>query len=316
MIAIDANLYLLCNMFNISSKKLSEEYSGMTIDEIMKAEAAQGNAAAANFDLTVLKDPAKLVKLFELNNPNNKFIILNSMSEKELEDLLPMLDQHDLAMGLNYFTKDKLLNLFEKLPKKELLKLTFAMFTPEQVMKFMPEEQLDKFLMSDELDKGMEMKFLATMKPEVLAQMLAGANANQAAQENNSGAEQQQPQAGLNRGELLAQISELPDDKFQEAMLAMPKSAKRSFIYKMTQEDPKLFRLFDSHAYVVMMSGHKEKGDMVKAATVLKPESLCKMLEKLPKSLTAVVLTQMDTAKFADLLLSKFRDVLGQIVAA
>ena len=51
-------------MFNISRKKLSDVYAGMSIEEIMKAEAQQGNTAAAKFDSAVLNDPIKLIKLF------------------------------------------------------------------------------------------------------------------------------------------------------------------------------------------------------------------------------------------------------------
>ena len=41
MIKLDVNTYLLFNLFNISPKKLSNEYSGMSIEDIMQAEATE-----------------------------------------------------------------------------------------------------------------------------------------------------------------------------------------------------------------------------------------------------------------------------------
>ena len=49
---------------------------------------------------------------------------------------------------------------------------------------------------------------------------------------------------------------------------------------------------------------------------MLEGEQLTKMMQQLPKDLTAVVLTQIDTEKFTEVLLKNFKDVIGQIVAS
>ncbi len=314
-ITIDANTYLLCSLFNISYKKITHQYSGMTVEEIMEAEAEQGNTAAANFDKTVLNDPIKLIELFQLKDPGNKFAILRNMNEHDLEELLPLLEQADLIMGLNFFTKDKLLVLMEDLPKEQLVKFTLEMFSPEHLMQLMPEYHMNRVLMSTEMkeNKGLELKCLESINPEILAQMIEAATGQEAAGVGEPGLN---GKPVFDKKAMLEQLATLPDDKFQDAILSMPKVTKQDFILQMTKENPKIFELFDAHAYTSIINSRKEKEDMIKAANVIETEHLVKMMEELPKDLTAVVLTQIDTRKFADVLLANFKNILSEIVAA
>lgn len=311
-ISINIDTYLFCSMFNISATKLYSEYSGKSIEEIMQAEAAQGNPEAAKFDKAILNDPVKLIELFQLKDPENKFAILSNMNEHDLKELLPLLEQADLMVGLNFFTKDKLLAMAEDLPKEQLVKMAFEMFSPEQLMQFMPEKQLDKALMSTDMDKGLEIKYLQTLKPEILAQMLESVT-GQAAGSGDVGLDGKP--RGLNASDLASQITALPDDKFQEAMINIPPQNKRDFILRMTKDDPKIFLMFDSDAYTNIINQKKEKQDIVKSAKVIQPEQLVKMIAQLPQDLTAAVLTQIDVKKFADVLMSSFKQILGQLVA-
>lgn len=311
-ITIDTDMYLLCSLFNINYKKITNEYSGMTVEQIMEAEAAQGNTEAAKFDREILSNPVKLIELFQLNDPGNKFAILNNMNEDDLEDLLPLLDKSDLVMGLNFFTKDKLLEMAEDLPKEQLIKFTFQMFSPEQVMQLLPEEQLNKILTSTDLDKNLQLKYLKDMNPEILAQMIEAATGQPVAGAEDVGLD---GKANLDGQALFVQISNLSDDKFQDAMLSMPKQAKRDFVLKLVNENPKLYLSVDAQAYTDIVNQRKEKEDIVRSANVIKPEQLVKMLVELPRDLTAVVLTQIDTKKFADVLLANFKNILSEIVA-
>lgn len=312
-ITIDANMYLLCSMFNISRKKLANEYSNLTVEEIMKAEAEQGNTAAANFDKSVLSDPTKLIELFELKDPGNKFAILRNMNEHDLDEILPLLSPEDLAAGLNFFTKDKLLALTNNLPIEQLVKMTFEMFSPEQLMQFMPEEQLNKALSSQDMDKSLEIKYLQSLKPEIMAQMLESVTGQPVSGADDIGLD---GQANLDKAVLYNQLIELPDDKFQEALLNIPTQNKREFILKMSKENPKIFEMFEADAYTNIINQRKEKKDIVKAAHVLEPKFLVGMITQLPQELTAAVLTQIDTKKFAEILMTSFKDILSKIVAA
>jgi len=313
MITLDANIYLLCSMFNISRKKLANEYSNMSVEEIMQAEAAQGNTAAANFDLSILSDPTKFIELFQLKDPANKYAILSNMNEQDLEDLLPLLEKSDLIMGLQFFTKDKLVRMLQDLPMEQLLKLTFEMFPPEQLMRLMPEEELNKVLMSPEMDKDLELEYLATMRPEILAQILETVTGQPVAGAQEQGMGNQAYM--LDPQMLTDRIRDLPHDKYKEAMISIPTTQKQTFVYQMAQENPKIYQLFDPKAYTDIISQRKDKQDIIRCATVIENEQLVKMLEELPQDLTAVVLTQIDTKKFADVLLSSFKDIIKELAA-
>ena len=313
-IAIDVNMHMLCSMFNISYKKITDEYYGMAIDEIMKAEAQQGNTAAAKFDSSILNNPAKFIELFGLQDAENKFAILSNMNEHDLKDLLPLLNPKDLVSGLNFFTKDKLLELIKDLPPEQLVKYVFEMFSPEQVMLMMPEDEIDKVLTSSFMKKNkeLELKFLEKVKPEILAQMIEAATGQKAIGVGEIGMDGK-PRFDMEA--LINQLRALPDDKYQEAILSMPPVNKQFFMLGMAKENPKIFELFSPEAYTNIIGQKKEKEEMIKAALVIEPEHLVKMVEQLPPDLTAVVLTQIDTDKFADVLLANFRDIIRQIVA-
>ena len=311
-ITLNVDTYLLCSMFNISAQKLSTVYSGKTIDEIMEIEAENGNTAAAQFDASVLNDPVKLLELFELKDPNNKFAILSNMNEQDLEELLPLLTQDNLIEGLNYFTKDKILDMVEEIPGEQLVNFTLQMFSPEQIMQFMPEKQLNKILTSTNLEKSTLINHLDSLKPEILAQMVEAAT-GQPAQTNRevslSG------KGNFDGKALKEQIINLPDDQFQEAILGIPPATKQDFILGLVQENPDLYLEMDADAFTNIINNRKEKEDLIKSATVIEHEQLVKMMEQLPKDLTAVVLTQMDSQDFAEILTSQYKDILKEIIA-
>lgn len=313
MITLNTDMYLLCSLFNISYKKIASDYSGMSIEQIMKKEAESGNTAAAKFDQAILSDPYKLIELFKLNDPNNKFIILRSMNQQDLQELLPMLKDDDLIQGLQFFNKDKLLDMMGDLPKEQLIKLTLQMIPPEQLMQLMPEDQLNKVLTSTDLDKNDVLKFLPMLKPEILAQMYEGSTGLPAPIESN--ANSISGNVNYNKEQLLNLITDLPADKFQDALLSMPPANKQAFVLQLAKNDNKLFESIDSDAYISIINNNKDKQDIIRYANVISSDQLVKMVQQLPKDLMSVVLTQIDTKKFADELLSKFKNIISEICA-
>lgn len=335
-ITIDADKFLLCSLFKINYLKLSNEYQGMSVEEIMKAEAAQGNTAAANYSSEILSNPRKLIELFKLADTGNKYAILNNMSEHDLNELLPLLQQQDLIQGLNFFTKDKLLKLVEGLPKEQLVKFVFEMFSPEQVMQFLPEKQVDKMLLSPDMDMEQAKRQLGSLKPQVLAFMLESVMGKSIEELQNgaggatkelsdlTGVKDGKPmitsynmngQPNYDKAAIYEQLINLPEDKFKDALLAMPKQNKRDFVMNLAKQNPKLYLAVDAHAYTEMVHQRKDKDDIIRASNVISQDQLVKMITKLPKDLTAVVLTQIDTNKFADKLLSGFKNILRELVA-
>jgi len=314
-ITLNTDMYMLCSLFDVSAKKISDQYSGMSVEEIMKAEAEAGNSKAANFDSEVLSNPVKLVELFQLNNVGNKYALLSNMNEHDLQQLLPMLDQSDMIAGLQFFDKDKLLSLTESLPKEQLLKYVQDMFSPEQLMQYMPENQLDKMLSSTDMDKQSEMSALSSLNPAILSQMYEAATGqSMQTQQNSTNMDGSTNTAAINP-DVFGQIQGLSDDKFQEAILNMPPASKKNFSLTMVQSNPNLLQSMDSNAYTNIVGQKKDKQDMLRSANTIDPAQLVKMLEKLPKDLTAVVLTQIDPMKLASVLQSSFKQILSQVVA-
>lgn len=299
MIVIDADLYLLSNRFGIAQSKFSQ-YANKSIDEIVQAEAAQGNTQAAQFSREVLKNSDSLVELFKLSSVGNRFAILQNLTEQQLEELLPLLEKEDLIIGLNYFDKDKLLELMGRLPKEQLVKYVLEMFPPEEVMQFMPVASIDKFLLLPELDKDLVMKHLQKMRPEVLAVMIESVTGK--------------PVTSLDPKELVKEIGLLPPDKYKEALLNIPEEQKRKFVLSMFEEKPKLMEKIDAQGYVKVLE-QKDKPDLIKAAKVIEKEHIVEILKELPKELLSVIVTQIDPKIFAEVLIKKYQGILHEIIS-
>ncbi len=299
MIIIDADIYSLANRFGIAQNKFTQ-YASKSIDEIIKAEAAQGNTQAAKFSREVLNDAAALVELFKLSSIGNKFAILQNLSEHQLEELLPLLQKQDLIIGLNYFNKDKLLELMTRLPKEQLVKYVLEMFPPKEIMQFMPSESMNKFLTLPDLDKNLVLKHLKKMNPEILAQMIESVTGKAV--------------KSLNPQELIKDLASLPQEKYKEALVNIPEAVKRVFILSMVEEKPKLLEKLPAEGYQKVLE-QKEKPDLIKASKVIEPEFLAEMLKELPPDLLSVIVTQIDPKIFAEVLIKNYQDILKEIIS-
>ena len=112
-IVLDTNMKLFAERLNITSSRMVQDYGLKTVDEIIEAEASQGNTQAVNYAREMYNSPEKLIKIFKLTDVENKFVILHNMDDRTRQMVLPMLDQEDLLMGLYFFTQDKLLSMLK-----------------------------------------------------------------------------------------------------------------------------------------------------------------------------------------------------------
>ena len=99
MIQLNTDFTLLNKFFGITPNKIYK-YANMDFEEIMKAEAEQGNLKARNYK-EILADPDKILEIFKLANPENKLMILQNMSEHDLDKLLPLLTNECFLMTKN-----------------------------------------------------------------------------------------------------------------------------------------------------------------------------------------------------------------------
>ena len=277
------------------------EYQNKSIKEIIEAEAAQGNQAAIQLAADMFTNPTLLIELFQLSDPKNKLVIMQQMTSAQLEKLLPMLEKDDLVQGLRYFTMDSLMRMLEKIPKEELVKVVFQMFSERQIIERMPEKQLDKVLTGTDMDKGLVLKNLKSIPETYLRQMI----------ESITGQESEE----ANSAELINTISQFGDLDYKNALRNLDVTQKRKLTLLITNTDNKYYLNFDADAYTHMIARDREKEDTVKAMGVIKTEYLEKMLTNLPPDLLQVVCTQIDTEKFADALITKYPELLAKLIA-
>lgn len=298
-IRINTDLDYLLLRLNISPSKM-EEYKDKTIDEIIEAESAAGNQAAVKMAADLFTDVNMLIDLFQLADPRNKLAILGAMTTSQLEKLIPMLETKDLVEGLNFFTQASLLDMLRDIPKEELMKTVFQLFSETQVIEYMPEEELDKLLTGTDVDKDKILDALQYI-PEMYLQQIIESITGEESQGNSS--------------DLVRQIGQFGDLDYKNALKNLQPTQKRQLTFILTNQENKLYEKFDTGAYTHMINRERDKDETVKAMSVIKPEYLERMMKELPQDLLAVVITQIDTEKFADALINKFPELLAQLVA-
>lgn len=300
-ICIDTNLIYLQTRLHLSAEKL-QMYQGKTVDEIIKAEAAAGNPLAIELAKEMMTNVNLLMEIFQLTNPENRYMILLNMRENQLREFLPLMEKEDLCQGLNFFTQDKLLKMLENLPPEQLVKTVLQLFSPEEVMKFLPEEQLDKILTDHSLDKNKVLQHLKSIPPEYLAQIIEAATG--------------EASEGKNSVQLADEIGKLNPLQYKDALTSLQPTQKQELTLALCKENPKLYELVDAHAYTNMINEHKQKPEMVKAMAVIDKEFIEKMIEELPNDLMSMVITQLDPEVFAEQLMKKNPELIAELIAA
>lgn len=299
-IVIDTDLTLLMQRLNIPEAKMRECYANKSIKEIVEKEAEDGNQAAVAFARELFSTPGMLVKIFQLADPRNKLAFLKDMNSEQLYIFLPLMDEEDLNEGLKFFDMNKLMDMLEELPPEQLVQTVFQMFTPEEIMKYLPEEQLDKFLENEDVDKYQIMNNLALIPQEYLMQMY----------ETVSGEDCE----GMNSRELLEKIGGLNQTQFIDAIRAMQPEAKQAVTMGIANARPELYQNFDADAYTEMIQTYKFQPEVVKAMEVIKPDEKIKMLKQLPDDLLAIVITQIDAKVFAEQIIKNHPKLLAQAI--
>lgn len=299
-LSISSTLEYLQMRLGISEAKM-QIYADKSLEQILDAEAAQGNQAAIQMAADMFSDPNQLVELFQLADPENKLVIMQSMTSAQLEKLVPMLETDDLVEGLQFFTQDSLMDLLKEIPKEELVKTVFQMFSEQQIIENMPDKQLDKLLTSTDMDKEMLLQNLKSI-PEMYLQQILESVTGEESKESNA-------------NDLVNQIGQLGDMQYKHAIMNLQPTQKQELTLSLTSREPKLYEKFDTDAYTHIIAREREKDEIVKSFGVIKPEYLQKMIDKLPQDILAVVTTQIDTDKFADSLINKFPEVLAKFIA-
>ena len=294
-ILIDANLKLMADRLHINSSRMREEYGMSTVDEIIESEAEKGNISAINYAKDYGSSPEKLVELFRLFDVENRYTIIKNMDRHTKMQVLPLLEQEDLIMGLNFFTQEKLLKMLLKVDIVELIRVTLEAFPFAQMIEMMTEEDLAGFFANKDLKKTDVLEQMTVMPPEIMQKFVEGVTGR--------------PAEETNPMELIASIGELPDDKFHKFMASIDPDVQRQLTFQLTSKEPKYLTLFDNMTYVKMLS-KLMKPDMVKSMAMLEQKSVIGMLQELPGEFISVIGSQVNPKSLAVMLQNGHMSIL------
>ena len=294
-LVIDANMKLFAERMNITSSRMIQDYGLKTVDQIIEAEAAQGNSQAVKYAQEMYNSPAKLIKIFKLTNVENKFVILHNMNSETREKILPMLESDDLVMGLYFFTQDKLLDMLSDVDIEELVNVVMGAFPLDAIVSMFSEDDLAQFFQRDELQKFDVIEQLKSLPPEVMIKFVEGVTG--------------QPAGETDPMQLIQSIENMPMDQYRDFMSAIDPDVQRQLTFQLTKEKPEYLQLFPNQTYIDMLSTMM-KQDMVKPMINLEKESLVNMITELPDDLMSIVAAQVDTKKFAEFILDGHTDLL------
>ncbi len=294
-VVLDTNMKLFAERMNITSSRMIQDYGLKTVDEIIEAEAAQGNTRAINYAREMYNSPAKLIKIFKLTDVENKFVILHNMDSQTREKVLPMLDSEDLVMGMYFFTTDKLLDMLMDVDIEELVNVVLGAFALEDIVMMFTEDDLAAFFQNEDLEKYDVINQLKSLPPEVMMKFVEGVTGR--------------PSEETNPLDLIKSIESLPIDKYRDFMSAIDPDVQRQLTFQLTKMKPEYLQLFENGTYVNMLSTLM-KPDMIKPMIALEKDSLVNMVTELPEDLMSIVAAQVDTKTFAEYLLDGHLDIL------
>ena len=294
-LVIDANMKLFADRMNITSSRMIRDYGLSTVDEIIEAEAEKGNSRAVKYAREYYHSPAKLIKLFELTNVENKFRLINDMDPSTRQKVLPMLEREDLLMGLYFFTQEKLLEMLMAVNIEELVKVVQEAFPLDQIIMMMPEEELANFMKHDELEKYDVMEQIKSLPPEILQKFIEGVTG--------------MPVEETGSNNFIKTLEGMQDDKFKKFMSQIDPDVQRQITFQLAKEKPEYLALFSNKCYVDMMSSLL-KPEMVKPMIMLNKDTLVNMVTELPPELMSIVASQVDTKEFAKFLQKGHMDLI------
>ncbi len=294
-LVIDANMKLFAERMNITSSRMIRDYGLSTVDEIIEAEAERGNTQAVNYAREYYHSPEKLIKLFELTNVENKFVLLHKMDDSTRMKVLPLLKQDELVMGLYFYTQEKLLEMLMEVDIEELVQVVQEAFPLEQIIMMFTEEDLMNFFLSDELERYEVMEQIQSLPPEVLQKFIEGVTGK--------------PMEETGSNNFIRSLEALNDDDFKKFMSQIDPDVQRQLTFQLTKQKPEYLTLFSNETYVNMLNTLL-KPEMVKPMIMLNKDTLVNMLTELPSDLMAIVTAQVDTKDFAKFLQDGHMDLI------
>ena len=312
MITLDTNLGLSSSSFYLLLNKLRKKYgcySNQAVNSNTQTGAANGTSQAnktedaKDVNKLQLKDNLdynQVIEDLKLNLPENKFAILMMMPTSELFQLMELLGKDNLLSGLKFFTKEKLMTFVAQLPKRDLLKMLFSLFTDKtQLIEYLPIKELYHFLSSDKITKGHFMKIFEMLPKETLstiAAYLTGKSCDK-----------------MSKSNLLQEINNFKKYQLTNGIKQLGEQNLRGVVTTLTKSFPKLYNEF-SHVALFNVSAEFARTDLVDSMKVIDNSKIMLMLSELPDKLLALTVSQIDPEIFAQILLNDHKDLLANLV--
>lgn len=294
-LVIDANMKLFADRMNITSSRMIRDYGLSTVDEIIEAEAERGNTRAVKYAREYYHSPQKLIKLFELTNVENKFVLIKKMDNATREKVLPLLEQEDLVMGLYFFTQEKLLEMLMETDIEELVKVIQEAFPLDQIVMMYTEEDLMNFFLHDDLERYDVMEQIKALPPEILQKFIEGVTG--------------MPMEETGSNNFITSLKKFNDRDFKKFMSQIDPDVQRQLTFQLTKQKPEYLTFFSNETYVNMLNTLL-KPDMIKPMVMLNKETLIDMISELPSDLMSIVASQVDAKEFAIFLQKGHMDLI------
>ncbi len=297
MISLDLDLSYLSSQYHIAHSAIQQyQKNNMSITQIMETEAAQGNAAVAEFLMKITTNPEELAKLFQLANPKNRYLILANMNEQDLMMVMQYLQPQELLLGLSIFTQEALVDLMMQLPQETLATVVLSKMDSNQFLNAIPEKYMNEFFQSDKIDRTMMMEAMENIDEEELQKMMEAYTGESCYEESDA---------------ILEKMGKMNDDDFMKAMFSFEPEGKKQIISNLLLEKPDLFEEFSAEAMVHPFTT-MPKEEILKSLTVLETREMLPMVEELPQDIMALIATQIDPQVFSKILCSEFADVIAK----
>ncbi len=310
MITLDTNLGISSSFYYLLAKlRRKYGFSNKAIDKYTETQAAKGAPQTGKTNETAQVNKVKLkenldyeqlIKDLKLSVSANRFAILLMLPASELFQLLQLLGKENLLNGLKFFTKEKLMRFIARLPKRDLLKMLFYMFTDrDQIIENIPLKEIHRFLSSNKIEKGHFMKIFEMLPRQtlsVIANYLTGKRCDK-----------------MSRPDLLEQIEPFKKYQLINGIKKLDEKTLRNFVTTMTESFPKLYNEF-SHLSLFNVSAGFARADLIDGMRVLDDNKIMSMLSELPDKLLALTVSQIDPEVFAHVLLNGHKDLLANLV--
>lgn len=300
--SISYNYELLVRRKNLNAYKNIEEFS-----DVEGADASEGaNRAAStqkateNVDLSEISTQ-DLMDLLKLEQPENRFAILMLLGRQDLENIVGLVDEKLLPLGLQFFSKEKLLDLVYNLPKEDIQKMLLTLMPQEKIMESMGNNEMSKFLESNKIQTADLINTMKQLPPQLLTKIY----------ESIVG----EPVKHQTKEEMIKSFEKMDHNVLVQGIQNIGTKDLRKFIAKLTTINPDLLQEFGTSSLIKPLM-KLEKPDIMRSMSVLKPDQITKMLKTLPDEFLAQVATLVKPDKLLDKLTHLNPDLIKKLLSS